>query len=137
MANLEWHDFYEIGVDFIDAEHKNMLSIMRAVQEAVVSCNLDKADILTDQLLKESKAHFKHEEEFLEEAQFPGLVEHNHYHNGLLVQANRIKEICQGIDTEHDLMMCFDEMEKFLIDDIMYGDIKFKSYLEFKGYTST
>ena len=110
---------------------------MRAVQEAVIGCNLDKANELTDLLLEESRLHFKHEEELLEKAQYPGLVEHKHYHNDLLVQVSRIKEICMDIDSEHDLMMCFDEMEKFIIDEIMYGDIKFKSYLQFKGYATS
>lgn len=134
MADLDWHDFYEIGIDFIDDEHKSILSVLQGIQEAVISGDLDKTYRLSSSLITISKNHFKHEEEFLEAVKYPELEEHNRYHNGLLVQASRIKDMCQGIDTEHDLMSCFDEMKKFLIDDIMYGDIKFKSYLEHKGY---
>lgn len=133
MADLEWHQFYEIGVEFIDEEHKAILSIMRGIQESVVRCDFDKTYSLTNRLVEVVQLHFTHEEEFLEKIEYPDLLEHNNYHKELLEQAALIKKICQGIDSEHDLLVCFDEMKKFMVDDILYGDIKFKSFLEYKG----
>ena len=34
MANLKWRKFLEIGVDFIDADHKKLLGIMKDIKSA-------------------------------------------------------------------------------------------------------
>lgn len=134
MADLDWHNFYEIGVDFIDAEHKEILSVMRNMRDALLGSDQEKAYSLSNEIITVSSNHFEHEERFLAEVEYPGIIEHSNYHDELLVQAGKIKDVCVGIETEHDLMTCFDEMRNFLIHDILYGDVMFKSYLEHKGY---
>lgn len=134
MADLDWHSFYEIGVDFIDEEHKEILSVMRNMRDALIGCELEKAYALSNDIISVSNDHFKHEENFLAEVGYPGLLEHSDYHGELLVQAANIKDLCHGIEAEHDLMTCFEEMRNFMIHDILYGDVMFKSYLEHKGY---
>lgn len=136
MVDLEWHEFYEIGVDFIDAEHKKILSIMRDIHEMLMQADFDKLAHLSESLLRESENHFKNEEDFLQEVKYPKLIEHSAYHAGLLQQAKRIKTICQGMKSDDDLMLCVEEMKNFLIDDILYGDVKFKSYLEYNGFVT-
>lgn len=78
--------------------------------------------------------HFSREEQYLSEVEYPGLEKHKIYHKELLVKADTTKRMCEGIETDHDLKECFDRMVNFLIDDILRGDIKFKSYLEYEGY---
>ena len=84
-------------------------------------------------LLKEAKDHFSREEEYLFEIKYPYLEKHKTYHIELLIKAVTTKRICEGIETEHDLQECFDGMANFLIDDILRGDIMFKSYLQNEG----
>ena len=83
---------------------------------------------------KRSERAFSREEAYLLQTKYPGLEEHKIYHKELLTKADTTKRICEGIETEHDLVECFDGMANFLVDDILRGDIKFKSYLEYKGY---
>ena len=134
MADLEWHDFFEIGIDFIDDDHKKLLKIMIDTKAAIEEENNNKCVQLLTSLLKEAKEHFSREEEYLAEIKYPGLEEHKKYHKELLVKADTTKRICEGIEKEHDLVECFDGMANFLIDDILRGDIMFKSYLEYEGY---
>ena len=35
MPDLAWHKFLEIGVDFIDEDHKHLLDIMLEIKQAV------------------------------------------------------------------------------------------------------
>lgn len=133
MIDLDWHDFYDIGVDFIDAEHKQILAIMRGIRGAILADNYDECSLLSNEMIVAAKEHFKHEEEYLEKLEYPELNEHISYHHELVVQANKVKEICEGYEKSHNLMECFEAMEKFLIDDIFHGDISFKSYLQHKG----
>ena len=134
MADLEWHEFLEIGVDFIDEDHKRLLAIMREIQQAVNEYDSKKCIVLLTALLKEAREHFAREEHYLEEVKYPELEKHKAYHQQLLSKADTTKRICEGIESEHDLQECFDGMTEFLIDDILRGDIKFKSYLEYNGY---
>ena len=133
MIDLDWHDFYEIGVDFIDEEHKNILSIMRGIRDSILADDYDECTILSTEMINAAIEHFQHEEEFLAGVKFPGLEKHRKYHQTLLVQAKRLKRICEGSEKDHNLMECFEAMEKFLIDDIFHGDIEFKSFLEYEG----
>jgi hemerythrin len=134
MADFLWHDFLEIGVKFIDDDHKKLLKLMQEIKQAIEQNNYDKCVVLLASLLKESREHFAREEAFLEEVNYPGLEKHKDYHRKLLIQAETVKQICEGIETEHDLKECFDSMEQFLIDDILKGDVMFVSYLEFEGH---
>jgi hemerythrin-like metal-binding protein len=134
MADLKWHDFLTIGVDFIDDDHKKLLKIMQEAKEAIKEDNQNECLVLLTSLLKEARHHFSREEKFLYETNFPGLAEHKMYHEELLIKADTTKRICQGIETDHDLKECFDGMASFLIDDILKGDTKFKSHLEYHGH---
>ena len=134
MIDLDWQDFYEIGVDFIDRDHKKILTIMQNLREAIIDGDLDKCSSLSDSLIKEAKNHFTNEEVFLEKVKYPGLKEHTKYHGELLLQAKQIKKTCDFVNREYDLMQCFDAMEQFLLDDILNSDLEFISFLEYEGH---
>lgn len=137
MANLVWHDFLEIGVDFIDQDHKHLLAIMQEVQSAIIQHDFEACAKLLASLLVEAADHFHREEAFLAEAKYPGLAKHREYHAELLTQAERVKKICENTETAHDVQACFKGMARFLIDDILKGDVQFKSYLEHEGVIKT
>lgn len=107
---------------------------MQQVKDAINKKNFDECALLLETLIKEAKGHFKREEAYLPEAKYPQLENHKIYHGKLLRQAEAAKAICEGIVTEHDIKECFESMAEFLIDDILRGDISFKSYLEYEGY---
>ncbi|MDH5424807.1 MAG: hemerythrin domain-containing protein [Gammaproteobacteria bacterium] len=134
MRDLVWNEFLEIGVSFIDDDHKKLLKIVADVKSAIGQGDKCKSGRLLSALLKEAKDHFSKEEEYLLEVKFPYLQEHKAYHKELLVKTEMTKRVCEGIETEHDLEECFDAMAEFLVDDILRGDIKFKSYLQYEGY---
>ena len=134
MTDLVWYDFLEIGVDFIDNDHKRLLAIMQETKAAIDVGDFDKCARLLSTLLSEAKAHFQREEAYLAEIEYPDLEKHTLYHDELLTMAKGTKRICEGIETEHDLQECFDGMVNFLIDDILKGDVRFKSFLEYHGH---
>lgn len=135
MVDLVWHDLYEIGVDFVDDDHKKLLSLMVEIRDAIKSSNFEACTVLLIDLLDCAKLHFDREESYLESVGWEGLPEHRLYHGELLKQADVMRAICAGIQESHDLQECFDSMAKFLVDDILRGDIKFKSFLSYHGHT--
>ena len=134
MTDLMWHDFLKIGVDFIDDDHKRILNIIQEVKDAINENNLEKCSLLLEILIKEAREHFTREEEYLSEAKYPQLESHKIYHNELIIKAEITKAICEGIEAKHNIEECFESLANFLIDDILRGDISFKSYLEHEGY---
>jgi len=134
MVKFTWRDYFEIGVDFIDDDHKYLLEIMQDIQNAINAGEHNKSIALLNKLITESNNHFQREEQYLEEVKYPRLEEHKKYHRELIIRADATKQICEGIKHEDDLKTCFDGMAKFLVDDIFHGDIQFKSFLEFHGH---
>lgn len=134
MFDLKWHDFLKIGIDFIDDDHRKLLEILQDTKSAVESGDNNKCIVLLTKLLREAREHFSREEAYLLKVKYPDLENHKIYHKELLLKADTTKRICEGIETEHDLAECFDGMDSFLVDDILKGDIKFKSYLEYEGH---
>jgi len=134
MIDLVWYEGYEIGVHFIDDDHRRLLNIMQDIRSAILGEDYPECAKLLYKLLDEARAHFKREEEFLAEAGYPGLAEHQKYHQGLLVQADTTRKICEGVQEKHNLQECFDGMALFLVDDILGGDVKFIPFLKERGY---
>ena len=134
MLNLQWDKAWEIGVDFIDEEHKNLLAIMRRIRQSILSGDYAECSSLSAELIRLAEQHFAHEERFLDKVGYPGLHGHKTYHQRLIVQALQVKEICESTQHADNLTACFDSMEQFLIDDIIAGDLQFVSFLEYEGH---
>ena len=134
MVDLVWYDFYEMGVESIDREHMEILAIMREVQLAIMDNDMRRCANQLDALMVTASRHFENEEAYLAEVQYPKLKEHALYHKEMLKKAQGVKSMCESIEAPHDVKACFDAMASFLIDDILHGDIEFKSYLEYEGH---
>ena len=134
MVDLDWHEFLEIGVDFIDEDHRGLLKIVRQVKSAVLEKNYNETQKLLDILINDASLHFEKEEQYLKEVKYPELESHIAYHKKLLMKAEAARIICEDLDSDNRLEDCLESLAKFLIDDILRGDIAFKSYLEYEGY---
>ncbi|WP_293960200.1 hemerythrin domain-containing protein [Sneathiella sp.] len=133
MDRLEWLETFELGITEVDDDHRELLAIMRRIKDAADQELFDECSALLDELIEFSVDHFKREEEMLAQAGYPNVKVHKEYHDRLLDRATSVKEVCKEIRTRDNLKDCCDEMFGFLVDDIIKGDLKFKSYLEEKG----
>lgn len=134
MVYPVWHSFYEIGVDFIDEDHKHLISIMQDIISSFSANNRANRLKLLNKFLSATREHFIREEKYLADVGFPGLEEHKIFHNQLLIQADITREMCKQNISDNHLKECIDKLIQLVIDDIFKGDIKFKSYLEYEGY---
>ncbi len=133
MAKLDWLETFELGLPEIDDDHREMLAIMKSVEAAADADDFDLCADLLDKLIEFSTAHFKREEDLLEKAEYPYLGIHKEYHSGLIARADSVKNICKEIKSRKNFKECCSEMFQFLVDDVVAGDLKFKSFLEEKG----
>jgi hemerythrin-like metal-binding protein len=133
MVKLEWLESFAIGIKPIDDDHKKILQIMQDVQEAVDKKDYALCASRLDDLVELGATHFAKEEEYLAKVSYPYIEEHILYHQELLLKVKAVKAICNNADVEGGLEQCFNSMAEFLIDDIIAGDLQFKSYLQSRG----
>ena len=132
---LEWLETFELRVPEIDGDHRVMLDLMKTVQSAAGAGNRLRVEHYLDRLLAFSKSHFAREENLLERWHYPDFKKHAAYHAGLLERAEAVRQACAEIETPEAYKDCCEEMIRFLVDDVVRGDIMLKSFLQNAGLT--
>ncbi len=133
MVKLQWLDSFSIGIKGIDDDHKEILQVMLDVQAAVENHDYTLCTSLLDNLVELSTAHFLSEEKYLAKLSYPYIEEHILYHQELLLKIKAVRAICKDANSQGGLEKCFGSMAEFLVDDILTGDLQFKSYLQSRG----
>ncbi|MDH5656172.1 MAG: hemerythrin domain-containing protein [Spirochaetia bacterium] len=134
MVDPEWHDFYEIGIDFIDSDHRELVSIVKDIERT--EKNTDYKDLQNNiiKFIVKAREHFAREELFLSEIQFPDLKNHIQFHNELLNKLDIAKRLCESSTDEQGADQCVEKMIHLVVEEIFKGDIAFKGFLEDEGY---
>lgn len=133
MDKLEMPASFRIGHDEIDDDHEKIIDIINEIKETITDEEVEACRRLFDSFIRMAKDHFDREEGILREAGFPRLDEHAVFHDELLKKAHRVKKLCIDMSDRELLRECFDEMAAFMIEDVVRGDLDFKSFLEEKG----
>ena len=78
---VNWKEFYSVGDDTIDPQHRQILRLINELYSAMAG-EMEKKTIknLVDQLVAYTQNHFEHEEKVMEEHGYPGLAEHKVLH---------------------------------------------------------
>lgn len=87
--NFGWKEIYSVGNVEIDKEHKKLFDIAQEAFTQVESSqrNLKIKEVLTE-LYTYMKTHFKHEEKFMKEINYPLLEEHKVLHHNIIEKIN-------------------------------------------------
>ncbi|MDO9068334.1 MAG: hemerythrin family protein [Deltaproteobacteria bacterium] len=125
---LEWKDEYCIGDAVIDEEHRNLFILaneifqIRNPEEA-----LDKIRPLLYKLYDYMKYHFDHEEAFMAQIKFQGIVFHKIRHSEIIDEMNAIMKSSHQISTLSEKLT--EMMVKWVLKHILEEDFKMKSTL--------
>ncbi len=135
MDRLKWSTSFEIGVDDIDSDHRNLFVLARAIDAGLSRRDAALTAALVQKFIDGCEAHFAREEQYLRRAGYPQVDSHRHYHAVLLDKAKALREVCDAKSDPTDAHRCYDEVIAFLIDDVVRGDMMFKSFLDDRGLT--
>ncbi len=133
MAKLGWLESFDLGIPEIDGDHRTMLDLMKVVRSAAADGNRQRSAQYLDRLLAFSQSHFAREETLLEGWGYPDTAKHAKYHAELLERAVAVRQACAEIEAPEAFEKCVEEMMSFLADDVVRGDMKLKSFLEYAG----
>lgn len=127
---LQWSESYELGVEEIDSEHRNMFGFVADVEKAIERGDLDECSALVDRFIEASKTHFANEEKLLVREEYPEITGHCDYHRSLVQRARDLKATCEEEIEAGKIENCYMDMIDLLLDDIVKGDLQIKSYLQ-------
>lgn len=93
MEMIQWSDSLSVNVTAIDLQHKKMISIMNDLYDAMMS-RQGKActSRVLGGLVDYTQTHFKTEETYLEQYQFPGLSQHKREHREFIQKISGLKD---------------------------------------------
>jgi len=81
MGNIEWNDNFSVGIPQLDDEHRQLIQMANTLYDAI---KLGQGKTAAATILNELKAyaltHFSHEEQLMEQAQYPGYAAHKQLH---------------------------------------------------------
>jgi len=97
MALLQWKEHYSVGVDAVDHEHKELITLINRLHDELMA----KGEELSirgffGDLFKGISAHFALEERFMRERHYDQLDQHKADHERLLDEIRDIMDEFEG-----------------------------------------
>ena len=132
---VTWKDFYSVGDPSLDAQHKQIIGVINELYEAMQQ-GKDRAVLkpITDRLLQYTLAHFEHEEQIMQEHEYPDFTQHTALHDKIRQKTIDLREHVSLV-TGHDLLRF---LKDWWVGHIQGCDKKYSPYLELSGsHTST
>ena len=135
MTKLAWTSRFELGIEQIDEEHREIFDVVVQIQDSIESHDMVRCSKLVNDFMDKIEQHFAHEESYLARIGYPDAEDHSRYHENLLSKARTLKKVCDSEIEVGRIERCYEETVSLLLDDVIKGDTAFKSYLEHKGHT--
>lgn len=133
MDFIEWDESLSVGVSVFDKEHKQLISLVNKLNQALSAGSAKKSmeDILQS-LVKYTKIHFRHEEEYMTLYDYPEYLKHKQEHDELTAQVLDFAERYQAGKVSFSLeLMNF--LKDWLTKHIMGTDMKYREFFQGKG----
>ncbi len=130
MPRLVFQDSFRIDNGPIDEQHQVLFSLINELAAAIDAREISKCRDVSGRFIEAAKAHFAWEEAFLLSVGYPKLEIHKVYHQKLVALAERARIACDSQDADFDHHSCFEHLVQVFVDDVVKGDLTFKSYLD-------
>jgi hemerythrin len=123
-----WFDVLRLGVDLLDEQHREMVSLILGFQRE--SASHANRRILMD-LMRYTREHFRTEEDLMEVHGYPGLVRHRDLHDALLKDVVRFSSGDLSDPQEQAQLHRF--LRAWLIRHILQDDADFAEFVRSGG----
>ena len=126
MPLIEWTDNLSVGIDSIDEQHKKLVNIINALNDAILSGESNNLLIqIFNNLATYTNVHFTYEENMFAEFGYPDSVEHKKQHEALIAQLIELKQEFNQI--------VLNQLVK-LVYDVRRDDAIFRQQLTAQGF---
>ncbi len=127
---IEWSDALSMGDPEIDAEHKEFISLVNTLNQAIVS-RQEKADVesILNRIVNHSISHFAHEEKLFINMKYPKTQEHMQLHSGLILTLKNILKRIHDSEFSREWIEMGLSIKNALVDHILIDDMQYIQYL--------
>jgi len=133
MAMITWDDKYSVGVSEIDAQHKQLISMINRLHDAMLAGKSKEilGGILNG-LIDYTGSHFKTEEVFFDKFAYPGTLYHVKEHRDFVSTVTNFKTKYDAGSASFSIeLMTF--LSDWLKKHISVSDKKYGPFLNAKG----
>lgn len=117
---MEWNESYNIGIDVIDKQHRQILDYINALEEIRGTGERDRIKEVLNDLIDYTQSHFSFEENLLEQVSYQYLPSHRGIHELFVKRLNDYRlKFEKGESIENDLYRL---LSKWLINHIQHDD---------------
>jgi len=124
---VSWSKDLEIGIDFVDADHKVLINLLNQINDCVdQSEESTVVGSVLDALVEYTDYHFRREEKMLEVCGYTNLIGHRDVHNVLSDQVHTIYENYHDDPWKVDPEDILTFLQSWLTDHIMGHDFAYR-----------
>ena len=124
---MEWNQTYNIGIDVIDNQHRQILDYINALEQVKNTGQRDKIKEVLEDLIDYTQSHFSFEENLLEQVSYQYLPSHRGIHDLFVKRLNDYRlKFEKGESIEKDLYRL---LSKWLINHIQVADQRFGAFV--------
>lgn len=136
---IEWREAMSLNNEEVDSDHRYMIRLVNAVEEALESPDRrGTVNVALDLLRDYAETHFKREEALMQKVGYPGLAEHKNHHQALVKKLSELEEKIPGkadpgnFDNEPFPENLMELLRHWLIGHIIGEDLRMKPWVEKK-----
>ena len=101
---VTWKDYYSVGEDSLDAQHKQIISMINDLYVAMETGKENaERERLLDQMVKYTMSHFQREEQIMQACGYPDLENHKEEHDKMRRRTLALRTNLKLV-TAHDLL---------------------------------
>ncbi len=133
MEFIEWGEHLSVGVTVFDNEHKQLVSLVNKLNQALLAGSAKKTmQEILQSLVNYTKIHFKHEEDYMVLYDYPEYEKHKKEHDTLTEQVMDFYTRYQAGETVFSFeLMNF--LKDWLTNHILITDKKYKKFFQSKN----
>ena len=130
---IHWKQEFSVGVDEIDAHHREMVDHINALINNSEGSLAGKKKFFRKTMTSIKKLaakHFKIEEKILSKSKYERLEEHKREHENLSEKINNVKNEIAGIKEDNDLFNLTVNLKEWLLSHILLYDKEAHPYFK-------
>jgi len=133
VEDMEWLDLYSVDIESIDDQHKEIVSLINVLHDAMRSQTVDNRLLtdLVDQLSNYTQYHFAYEEMFFLKYKYAGGETHKKLHRDFIHKINSFKKDL-SVELSYEISSF---LKTWLVDHIIGTDKKYVKFLKAHGVT--
>jgi len=134
MGFMAWDDSLSIAVTMFDDEHKDLIQIVNDLHDSFMrNATRYELERICDRLIEHIVMHFRHEEMYFEDWQYPDRVQHTASHRQLRRQLVEYRAQILAAPPPDQAAELFAKLKIWLIQHIVNEDRKYGTFLVQRG----